>query len=131
MLLPGPSCEERPGCPANPDSPVDAGTKAPSAGCCNYLGRYYVLYVNHRYGRSGTLWDGRYKASLIQEEDYLLACYRYIELNPVRAGMVDGPGAYRWSSYHRNAPGTARPRRRFSRALPRAGTERTTAPGGL
>jgi putative transposase len=70
-----------------------------------HLGRYYVLYINHRYGRSGTLWEGRYKASLIQEEDYLLACYRYIELNPVRAGMVDGPGAYRWSSYHRNALG--------------------------
>ena len=74
-----------------------------------YLGRYYVLYINHRYGRSGTLWEGRYKASLIQEEDYLLACYRYIELNPVRAGMVDGPGAYRWSSYHRNALGQPDP----------------------
>ncbi|MGH7346647.1 MAG: transposase, partial [Candidatus Rokuibacteriota bacterium] len=58
-----------------------------------YLGRYYVLYINHRYGRSGTLWEGRYKASLIQEEDYLLACYRYIELNPVRAGMVEPPWA--------------------------------------
>jgi len=57
-----------------------------------YLGRYYVPYINRRCGRSGTLWEGRYKASLIQEEDYLLACYRYIELNPVRAGMVDRPG---------------------------------------
>ena len=74
-----------------------------------YLGRYYVLYINHRYGRSGTLWEGRYKASLIQEEDYLLACYRYIELNPVRAGMADGPGAYPWSSYHRNALGQPDP----------------------
>jgi putative transposase len=74
-----------------------------------YLGRHYVLYINHRYDRSGTLWEGRYKASLAQEEDYLLACYRYIELNPVRAGMVEGPGGYRWSSYHRNALGGADP----------------------
>ncbi len=74
-----------------------------------YLGRHYVLYINHRYGRSGTLWEGRYKASLVQEEDYLLACYRYIEINPVRAGMVEGPGGYRWSSYYRNALGGADP----------------------
>ena len=70
-----------------------------------YLGRYYVLYINHHYGRSGTLWEGRYKASLIQAQDYLLACYRYIELNPVRAGMAKGPGQYRWSSYGYNALG--------------------------
>ena len=57
-----------------------------------YLGRHYVLYINHKYGRSGTLWEGRYKASLVQEEDYLLACYRYIELNPVRAEMVKTRG---------------------------------------
>ncbi len=72
-----------------------------------YVGRYYVTYINHEYGRSGTLWEGRYKASLVQEETYLLACYRYIELNPVRAGMVKGPGRYRWSSYGRNALGRA------------------------
>lgn len=68
-----------------------------------YLGRHYVLYINHRYGRSGTLWEGRYKASLIQAQAYLLTCYRYIELNPVRAGLVRGPGQYRWSSYGYNA----------------------------
>ena len=68
-----------------------------------YVGRYYVPYVNHTYGRSGTLWEGRYKASLVDEDDYLLICMRYIELNPVRAGMVDHPGDYRWTSFHTNA----------------------------
>ncbi|MGH8510766.1 MAG: transposase [Gammaproteobacteria bacterium] len=70
-----------------------------------YLGRHYVLYINYHYGRSGTLWEGRYKASLIQAQDYLLACYRYIETNPLRAGMVKSPGEYRWSSYGDNALG--------------------------
>jgi putative transposase len=74
-----------------------------------YLGRHYVLYVNHQYGRSGTLWEGRYKASLIQGEAYLLACYRYIELNPVRANMVQGPGQYPWSSHGYNALGEEDP----------------------
>ena len=69
------------------------------------LGRRYVAYVNGRYRRSGTLWEGRYKASLVDEEAYLLACMRYIELNPVRAAMVDHPGDYRWSSYADNAQG--------------------------
>jgi putative transposase len=69
------------------------------------LGRRYVAYVNHTYQRTGTLWEGRYKASLVAEDDYLLACMRYIELNPVRAGMVEHPGDYRWSSYHYNAYG--------------------------
>jgi putative transposase len=69
------------------------------------VGRRYVRYVNKEYRRSGTLWEGRFKASLIQSEQYLLTCYRYIELNPVRAGMVDHPGEYRWSSYSANAQG--------------------------
>ena len=69
------------------------------------LGRRYVHYINHSYARSGTLWEGRYKASLVQTERYLLTCYRYIELNPVRAGMVASPGDYLWSSYHANAFG--------------------------
>jgi len=69
------------------------------------VGRRYVRYVNREYRRSGTLWEGRYKASLIQAERYLFACSRYIELNPVRAGMVDHPGEYRWSSYQANAQG--------------------------
>lgn len=70
-----------------------------------YVGRRYVPYVNHTYGTSGSLWEGRYKASLISDEEYLLACMRYIELNPVRAGMVNAPGQYRWSSYRHNAQG--------------------------
>ena len=53
------------------------------------LGRYYVQYFNYTYKRSGTLWEGRYKASLIDSEAYALLCYRYIELNPVRANMVE------------------------------------------
>lgn len=67
------------------------------------VGRRYVQYVNQTYRRSGTLWEGRYKASLVDADSYLLACYRYIEMNPVAAGMVDHPAAYRWSSYGCNA----------------------------
>ena len=70
-----------------------------------HVGRRYVMQLNRKYGRSGTLWEGRYKVSLVQEEAYLLRCYRYIELNPVRAGMVSEPEAHRWSSYHCNAGG--------------------------
>jgi putative transposase len=69
------------------------------------LGRHYVRYFNHIYQRTGTLWEGRYKACLIQENDYLFQVYRYIELNPVRAGMVAHPADYRWSSYPINADG--------------------------
>jgi putative transposase len=68
-----------------------------------YLGRHYVPYINRRHCRSGTLWEGRYKASLVQQELYLFRCYHYIELNPVRAGMVEEPGGYRWSSHAANA----------------------------
>jgi len=63
------------------------------------VGRYYVPYFNHKYGRVGTLWQGRYKASVVEAERYFIACSRYIELNPVRAGMVADAGAYTWSSY--------------------------------
>jgi putative transposase len=69
------------------------------------LGRRYVQYINKTYRRTGTLWDSRYKSSLVQEDNYLLLCQRYIELNPVRAGMVDDPAHYRWSSYRANALG--------------------------
>jgi len=69
------------------------------------LGRYYVQYYNYCYQRTGTLWEGRYKATLIDSEAYLLTCMRYIELNPVRAGMVIDPADYPWSSYHHNALG--------------------------
>lgn len=71
------------------------------------VGRRYVRYINKAYGRSGTLWEGRYKAGLVQTEKYLLTCCRYIELNPVRAGMVEHPAEYRWSSYPANAQGVA------------------------
>ncbi len=69
------------------------------------VGRRYVQYVNYHYKRSGTLWEGRHKASLVQTEKYLLTCYRYIELNPVRANMVSRPDEYPWSSYRANAQG--------------------------
>ena len=69
------------------------------------LGRKYVRYFNFQYQRTGTLWDGRYKSCLVQAERYLLEVYRYIELNPVRAGMVNDPGSYSWSSYQINALG--------------------------
>lgn len=74
-----------------------------------HLGRMYVLYVNRTYRRSGTLWEGRHKASLINAAEYLLTCYRYIELNPVRAGMVAVPEEYRWSSYRWHGWGQADP----------------------
>lgn len=69
------------------------------------LGRRYVQYVNKTYRRTGTLWEGRHKATLVEADSYLVACYRYIELNPVRAGMVSHPEDYRWSSYRANACG--------------------------
>lgn len=69
------------------------------------VGRHYVRYFNDRNERTGTLWEGRYKATLVDSEHYLLACYRYIELNPVRAGMVSSPVDYRWSSFHANGLG--------------------------
>ncbi len=70
------------------------------------LGRYYVQYFNYSYQRTGTLWEGRYKATLIDSEQYLLTCMRYIELNPVRAqSMADHPSQYPWSSYSYNALG--------------------------
>ena len=69
------------------------------------LGQRYVQYVNRTYRRSGTLWEGRFRSCLIQDETYLLTCHRYIELNPVRAGMVEHPADYPWSSYHANGQG--------------------------
>jgi len=69
------------------------------------LGRHYVRYFNFSYKRTGTLWEGRFKSCLVQEETYLIQLYRYIELNPVRAGMVEQPSDYVWSSYPINALG--------------------------
>ncbi len=67
------------------------------------LGRQYVRYINTTYKRTGTLWEGRFKSSLIGSERYLMTCYRYIELNPVRAHIVSQPKDYRWSSHAGNA----------------------------
>ena len=69
------------------------------------LGSRYAQLMNKKYGRTGTLWEGRHKASIVETDRYLLTCYRYIELNPVRAGMVGRPADYRWSSFHYNARG--------------------------
>ncbi len=63
------------------------------------VGRRYVRYINETYGRSGTLWEGRYKSAVVSQDEYLIVCSRYIEFNAVRAGMVEHPGDYRWSSY--------------------------------
>jgi putative transposase len=63
------------------------------------IGRRYVRVINTIHGRSGSLWEGRFKSSLIDSEGYLLTCHRYIELNPVRAGLADHPAAYPWSSH--------------------------------
>ena len=69
------------------------------------LGRHYVRYINETYQRHGGLWEGRYKCNIIESQVYLLSCMRYIEMNPVRAGIVDHPARYRWSSYAANALG--------------------------
>ncbi len=71
------------------------------------LGRRYVRYVNGQYRRTGTLWEGRYRAAPIDSDDYFLSCCRYIELNPVRARMAAHPGDYPWSSYAAHAHGAA------------------------
>jgi putative transposase len=69
------------------------------------LGRTYVRYFNDRHHRTGTLWEGRYWASLIADERYCLTCLRYVEMNPVAARMVPCPDVYPWSSYHAHALG--------------------------
>jgi len=71
------------------------------------IGRHYVRHINSTYRRHGGLWEGRYKSNVIESQAYLLSCMRYIELNPVRAGMVDHPAKYRWSSYASNALGVS------------------------
>lgn len=69
------------------------------------IGRLYVQYINKQYRRTGTLWESRHKSSLVEAEKYLLACSRYIELNPVNANMLKHPLQYKWSSYMCNAHG--------------------------
>lgn len=66
------------------------------------LGQRYVQYFNRRYRRTGTLWEGRYRSCLVESAQYVLACYRYIELNPVRAGLASNPRDYPWSSHGAN-----------------------------
>jgi putative transposase len=73
------------------------------------VGRRYVQYFNYTYQRSGTLWEGRYRATVVEAERYLLTCMRYIELNPVRAGMVEHPADHPWSSYRVNGQGESDP----------------------
>jgi len=73
------------------------------------VGRRYVTKVNRAYGRTGTLWEGRYKSTILDSETYVLACHRYIEANPLRARMVTAAAAYPWSSYRCHALGRADP----------------------
>lgn len=73
------------------------------------VGRIYVRAFNERHGRTGTLWEGRFRSSLIDSERYLLVCQRYIEENPVRAGMVRDPRDYAWSSHRHYADGKRDP----------------------
>ncbi len=69
------------------------------------LGQRYVQYFNRSYGRTGTLWEGRFRSCIAESARYVLACYRYIELNPVRANLAEFPERYSWSSYRSNAEG--------------------------
>ena len=71
------------------------------------LGQRYVQHINRTYRRTGGLFEGRFRSALLEADGYLLACQRYIELNPIRAGMVAAPGDYPWSSYRANALGIA------------------------
>jgi putative transposase len=88
---------------------LSSGSKMGPSVLMRRLGQHYVQYFNRRQGRTGTLWEGRFRSCPVEDERYLLVCQRYIELNPVRAGMVDEPGQYQWSSYRANALGTEDP----------------------
>lgn len=81
-------------------TPADAA--APARMMCS-LGRRYVRYFNHRYRRTGTLWEGRYRDAVVDSASYLFTCARYIEMNPVRAGIVGAAAEYEWSSHRHNA----------------------------
>lgn len=70
-----------------------------------FLGQRYVQHVNRKHERTGSLWEGRFRSCLVDTDSYFLTCHRYIETNPVRAGMVAHPADYRWSSYRANAEG--------------------------
>jgi putative transposase len=88
---------------------VTAGDVGAPARMMQALGTKYVRYFNERHGRTGTLWEGRYRSSLIDSERYFLQCSRYIEMNPVRAGLVNSPADYHWSSFRSNAEGRPDP----------------------
>ncbi len=82
--------------------------RADSVGCLfQSVGRHYVRHINTTYQRHGGLWEGRYKCNVVESQAYLLSYMRYIEMNPVRAGMVEHPAQYRWSSYAANALGAS------------------------
>jgi putative transposase len=73
------------------------------------LGRRYVGHINALRARTGTVWEGRYRAAVVDTDAYFFRCSRYIEMNPVRAGLAKDPGAYPWSSYGANAQGASDP----------------------
>ena len=81
---------------------VTPDTETSISNTMKVVGSRYAQYVNRKYSRTGTLWEGRHRSSLIDCDNYLLACYRYVELNPVRASMVDHPIDYPWSSHATN-----------------------------
>lgn len=83
-------------------TPADAGG---TARMMQSVGRRYVRYFNDRYRRTGTLWEGRYRSAVVDSAQYFLACSRYVELNPVRAGIVTDARQYLWSSFRHNALG--------------------------
>jgi putative transposase len=82
-----------------------AATPAALGRCMQSVGIRYTRYLNAQQQRTGTLWDGPYRAAPITDAAYFLGCSRYIELNPVRAGLAAGPATWRWSSYRANAAG--------------------------
>src|SRR2546428_2248197 len=79
------------------------GAAGACTGLMRDLGQRYVQYFNRRHDRTGTLWEGRFHSCVVESAHYVLGCYRYIELNPVRAAMVDHPTGYLWSSYAVNS----------------------------
>lgn len=87
---------------------ITPGEKGAAAAMLQDLGRRYVRVINTIHGRTGTLWEGRFRSSLVDTENYLLACHRYIDLNPLRAGIVDHPAKYPWSSHSHYALGHLR-----------------------
>ena len=85
------------------------GTEGACATLMRNLGQRYAQYFNRRYDRTGGLWEGRYRSCLVDSANYVLACYRYVERNPVRAGMIPSARSYRWSSYQGNAGAASNP----------------------